>query len=102
MTYHFEQRKLRLHVVFDEETTDYSMLDPFLQVEGRSFGDIILQLIGEHLQSGQAQSFSGNVYTLTMDEKNTAIEDMLGDDEQVIPTSLFCEIFLKWMTEMTA
>ncbi|MFK8243446.1 MULTISPECIES: hypothetical protein [unclassified Facklamia] len=102
MTYHFEQRNLRLHLVFDDLSTEYSMLDSFLQVEGRSFGDIIVQIIGEHLQSGQPQTFAGNVYSLTLSETDTLIEDMLGENEQVIPTELFCEIFLKWMTELTA
>ncbi|MGX7105993.1 hypothetical protein [Globicatella sanguinis] len=95
--YHFEKRKERYHVVFEDEP-HYSLVDPFLQVEGVSFDDMITQTIIEFLDSiDDDKSFAGNVYEITLNQDETLIEDTLGGIEETIPTSLFIQIYIQWL-----
>lgn len=95
--YHFEKRKERYHVVFEEEP-HYSLVDPFLQVEGVSFDDMITQTIIEFLDNiDDEKSFAGNVYEITLNQDKTLIEDTLGGLEETIPTSLFIQIYIQWL-----
>ena len=95
--YHFEKKKERYHVVFEDEP-HYLLVDPFLQVEGVSFDDIITQTIIEFLDNiDNEKSFAGNVYEITLYQDETLIEDTLGGIEETIPTSLFIQIYIQWL-----
>ncbi|MGX7074743.1 hypothetical protein [Globicatella sanguinis] len=95
--YHFEKRKERYHVVFEDDP-HYSLVDSFLQVEGASFDDIITQTIIEFLDNiDNEKSFAGNVYQITLNQDHTTIEDTLGEIEETIPTSLFIQIYIQWL-----
>lgn len=95
MTYYFEERQNRYHVVF--ESLAYKLFDPFLQVEGISFDDLINQAIDDFILSGENQSFSGNVYELTLTDEATIIEDKLSGATEQMPTDLFIEVFEDWL-----
>lgn len=95
--YHFENRKERYHVVFEDEP-QYQLVDPFLQVEGSSFDDIITQTLIDFLDNiDEEQSFAGNVYEITLNQDETLIEDTLGGLEETIPTGLFIQVYIKWL-----
>ena len=87
--YHFEKRKERYHVVFEDDP-HYSLVDPFLQVEGASFDDMITHTIIEFLDHIL-------VFQLTLNQDHTIIEDSLGEIEETIPTSLFIQIYIEWL-----
>lgn len=94
MYYYFEKNKGKWHVKLDGKDTD--LLDSFLQVEGASFADLIMDAIQEVKTSRQKSEFSGNTFSLNLDSNQALISDELGEQEIKLTSQDFISIFIFW------
>lgn len=93
MKYSFKIINGRKHLVTDDNS--FPLLNTFLLSEGVNFDDIIEEAITEFEEKGISY-FSGNLFSLDLENQRVVLYNKFTDDENIIPANLFVEIFRKW------
>ncbi|MBF0710640.1 MULTISPECIES: hypothetical protein [unclassified Gemella] len=93
MKYTFKIIDNRKHL--EIENNFFPILNTFLLSEAINFDDIIEEVVREY-EENSTSYFSGNLFSLELENKNAILYNKFTDEKNIIPANLFIEIFREW------
>lgn len=95
MSHHFEKKYDTYHLITTDTT--HELINTFLQVEGKNFTEDILNCLLQFEKTKQRIEFSGNLFTLTVSNQQTTIQNKYDNHLLSVNTTYFIVIFKQYV-----